>query len=212
MVDNYNMDTIILANGVFPQSEKLLNLLDSAEQIICCDGAVNKLVATGREPSVIIGDLDSVNPEIGEKYHDILVKVLDQNTNDLTKAVDWCAENGVIEVVILGATGDREDHAIGNISLLAQYVKKISVKLFTDYGVFIPVSKTTTFEAFKGQQVSVFSLDTNLKISSVGLKYFLAEHKLTSWWMGTLNEAIGDTFTLSLSGAGDVIVYMLDEV
>ncbi len=206
------MNTIILANGAFPQSEKLLRLLDDAERIICCDGAVNKLVASGREPSVIIGDLDSVNSEIRIKYQERLVQVIDQNTNDLTKAINYCVKNDIKEVVILGAAGNREDHAIGNISLLAQYAKVIFVKLLTDYGVFIPISASTTFDSFRGQQVSIFSLDTNQKISSTGLKYPLTEHKLISWWMGTLNEAEGDEFTLSLGGNGDVIVYLLDEV
>ena len=206
------MNTIILANGAFPQSDKLLSLLDTAERIICCDGAVNSLVDSGREPSVIIGDLDSVNSGIRLKYKDRLVKVLNQDTNDLTKAVNWCVENGIKEITILGATGKREDHAIGNISLLAQYSKVISVKLFTDYGVFISVSKTTVFDTFKGQQVSIFSLDTSLKITSTGLKYPLKDHKLTSWWMGTLNESEGESFSVILNGAGDVIVYLLDEV
>jgi len=206
------MNTIILANGAFPQSDKLLSLLDTAERIICCDGAVNSLVDSGREPSVIIGDLDSVNSGIRLKYKDRLVKVLNQDTNDLTKAVNWCVENGIKEITILGATGKREDHAIGNISLLAQYSKVISVKLFTDYGVFISVSKTTVFDTFKGQQVSIFSLDTSLKITSTGLKYPLKDHKLTSWWMGTLNESQGESFSVILNGAGDVIVYLLDEV
>ena len=88
----------------------------------------------------------------------------------------------------------------------------ISVKLFTDYGVFISVSKTTVFDTFKGQQVSIFSLDTSLKITSTGLKYPLKDHKLTSWWMGTLNESEGESFSVILNGAGDVIVYLLDEV
>ncbi len=206
------MDTIILANGAFPESKRLLELLDDAERIICCDGAVNKLVASGREPSVIIGDLDSVSPEIKTEYQEQLVQVIDQNTNDLTKAVNYCVKLDIKEVVILGATGNREDHAIGNISLLAQYAKLLSVKLLTDYGEFIPISETTTFNSFKGQQVSIFSLDANQEISSKGLKYPLVGHKLSSWWMGTLNEAEGDIFTLILSGAGDVIAYMLDEV
>ena len=202
---------IILANGAFPQHKSLLSMLDNAERIVCCDGAVNTLVASGREPSVIIGDLDSVNPEISFKYRDRLVEMLDQDTNDLTKAVEWCVKHSISEVVILGGAGKREDHAIGNISLLANYTKVISVKLFTDYGVFTPISQSTTFSSFKGQQVSIFSLDTSLMISSIGLKFPLKEHKLTSWWMGTLNESEGNMFTLNLSGSGDVIVYLLNE-
>ncbi len=205
------MDAIILANGTFPETKKLLKLLDDADRIICCDGAVNKLVESGREPYIVIGDLDSVKPEIKTEYQDRLVQVIDQNTNDLTKAVNWCAKHNVNEVIILGATGGREDHTVGNISLLAQYAQVISVKILTDKGVFIPISKTTTFDSFVGQQVSVFTLNAALEISSTGLKYPLKNHKLKSWWMGTLNESVAGTFSLSFTGKGDVIVFLLNE-
>ena len=45
----------------------------------------------------------------------------DQETNDLTKAVNYVKTLGFREVLILGATGRREDHTLGNISLLAQF-------------------------------------------------------------------------------------------
>ncbi len=204
------MQTIILADGAFPKSEKLKNLLDNAKRIVCCDGAANKLVDSGREPDVIIGDLDSVRPELKIKYRDILIKVSDQDTNDLTKAVNLCVKNGWKDIVILGATGDREDHSIGNISLLASYSKVANVKILTDYGEFIAINRTAVFNSFPGQQVSVFSICAQLKISSEGLKYPLNEMKLTAWWMGTLNEAVADSFTISFEGDGDVIVYLLD--
>ena len=205
------MQTIILANGAFPKSDKLLTLLDNAERIVCCDGAVNKLVDSGREPDVIIGDLDSVRPELKEKYAGILIKISDQETNDLTKAVNWCVSNSLKKIAILGATGDREDHAIGNISLLASYSKMADVKILTDYGEFIAINKSAGFSSFPGQQVSVFSLCAQVKITSEGLKYPLSEMKLASWWMGTLNESTADSFKISFEGEGDVIVYLLDD-
>lgn len=205
------MNTIILANGAFPESEKLLKLLDSADRVICCDGAVNNLVKYGKEPYIIIGDLDSVEAEIRSEYKNILVHDSDQETNDLTKAVNWCVSQGITDVVIMGATGRREDHTIGNVSLLAGYARIINVKMVSDNGVFIPVSGTTSFSSVPGQQVSVFSLNPELEISSEGLKYPLKNLKLTSWWMGTLNEALAASFTLKLNGKGDVIVFLAEK-
>ena len=205
------MQTVILANGAFPGSEKLLTLLDNAGKIVCCDGAVNKLVDSGREPDIVIGDLDSVRPELKEKYSDILVHITDQDTNDLTKAVNWCVSNGLKDIVILGATGNREDHAIGNISLLASYSRVANVRMLTDYGEFVAVNRSAEFNSFKGQQVSVFSLCAKLKITSKGLRYPLDGMELSAWWMGTLNESLGESFSVSFDGDGDVIVYLLDK-
>jgi thiamine pyrophosphokinase len=206
------MQTVILANGAFPASEKLLKILDNAGKVVCCDGAVNKLTDSGREPDIIIGDLDSVRPGLKEKYSDIMIKISDQDTNDLTKAVNWCVENGLKDILILGATGNREDHAIGNISLLASYARKAKVKILTDYGEFVAINRSAEFSSFPGQQVSVFSLCAQLEISSTGLKYPLNKMKLASWWMGTLNEALSDSFSISFDGDGDVIVYLLDRM
>ena len=74
-------------------------------------------------PDAIVGDMDSLNESIAGRFHDRIFKDKDQDTNDLTKAVAWCSERGYRDLVILGATGKREDHTIGNISLLAEYIK-----------------------------------------------------------------------------------------
>ena len=205
------METIILANGAFPKSEKLLQMLRNAGQIICCDGAVNKLLEINVEPSLIIGDLDSVKPAIKEKYAGRILQIDDQNTNDLTKAVNWCTAKGMDKVIIMGATGEREDHSIGNIALLTDYARKTDVRMLTDYGEFIPVLKPVfEFETFPGQQISIFSLDPGTCFFSEGLKYPLDGLQLSSWWMGTLNEALGKHVRLRMEGEVKAIVYLLD--
>ena len=202
------MKTVILANGEFPKAEKALEILKSADIIICCDGAVNNLLDFGLEPSLIIGDLDSVSDIIKQKYQDIIHHVKEQNTNDLTKAVNWCVANNILEFDILGATGKREDHSIANISLLSEYINKANVRIVSDYGVFIPIKKATEFNSFVGQQVSIFAMNPNSEISSTGLKYPLENTKLKNWWNGTLNEAISDKFSLEFND-GSFIVYLL---
>jgi thiamine pyrophosphokinase len=201
------MKTVILANGQYPSHAVPVRYLEEADLIVCCDGAAEKLVSHGIEPGIIIGDLDSVSPELKRKYKSILVTDADQETNDLTKAVRWCVSHGVNEVAILGATGLREDHTLGNIALLADYNRDIKAKMFTDTGSFQVFDRTITIDSFPGQQVSLFSLDPGLAVTSTGLRYPLQNLKLTSWWRGTLNEAKSDSFTLVFEG-GNIIVFM----
>ena len=193
-------ETAILANGKFPDHPVPLGYLLNARRVICCDGAADSLIDFGIEPFAIVGDCDSVNKRIAEKFKDRLFKDNDQETNDLTKAVRWCASNGYKNVVILGATGKREDHTLGNISLLAEYAQLIVVKMVTDAGIFFPVPKSSKIESVKGQQVSIFSIDPSTEITSSGLKYKLNKKKLLNWWSATLNRAEGSSFSLQFEG------------
>ena len=200
-------EVVVLANGEFPKGKIPLQILEDNSFLICCDGAINNLLKINIKPNLIIGDLDSINEDLKTKFADILIKIADQNTNDLTKAINWCVANNITEVTILGATGKREDHTIANISLLAKYIELLNVKIITDYGIFTPITKTTQFKSEKGQQVSIFSLDCDKEISSENLKYPLQNLKLETWWMGTLNESIKDNFTIICNNNARVIVY-----
>lgn len=220
---------IILANGEFPQRGESLQQLRQAETLICCDGAYLRLVAsavfedgqTVRPLIYVIGDGDSLplsvrsNSPLAAQF---VEGYTDQDTNDLTKAVRFALSQGVTHIDIYGGTGLREDHTLGNISLLADYslLKSVdgtllTVAMVTDYGVFRPLNGSAIVSSFKGQQVSLFSLNPDLVISTQGLKYPLHERRLHSWWEATLNEAEGDTVTLTLSGPGTLLLFQTHE-
>lgn len=196
--------TVILANGKFPTHDIPLSILDNCEHLIACDGATNKLVESGRIPNAIVGDCDSLSIENRSKFASIIHKIDEQETNDLTKAVHFCVQNGWKDITILGATGEREDHTIGNISLLSEYMLLADIQMITDYGTFIPIDKDTIFESYKEQQVSLFPLDRQA-ISTRNLKYKIDNYIFERWWQATLNESEKDEFIVETKGV--VIVF-----
>jgi thiamine pyrophosphokinase len=198
--------TVILANGNFPKHEIPLGFLNHAEQIVCCDGATQSLLDAGLKPDFIVGDLDSISDDIRKAFSSILVHRSEQETNDLTKAVQFCVENNYTEISILGATGKREDHTLANISLLANYAQNANIQMLTDDGVFNSLSESCTLESYPGQQISIFSLQTETVFSFHHLLYPVENRRLASWWQGTLNEATGDSFTISFD-KGKVLVF-----
>ena len=199
--------TVILANGSYPRHRVPLAALRQAKRVVCCDGAVKKLVDHGMQPDVIVGDLDSLPPSLQRRYSTIVIHDTDQETNDLTKAVSWCIAAGITEITIVGATGLREDHTLANISLLADYNRSLSAVMFTDTGLFRVLNKSATIASAPGQQVSLFAIDPLMEVTSDGLLYPLESLTLNSWWRGTLNEAAGDSFSLYFR-SGQVIVFM----
>lgn len=209
-MDNYytlpNVDTkvrtVILANGAFPEHEIPLSILTSCDYVICCDGATNQLVKnTDRLPDVIVGDLDSLTDENRTRFSDIVYHIREQETNDLTKAVKYCIEKGYKHIIILGATGKREDHMIANISLLSEYidVNDLTIEMITDYGVFNAIKEDSTFESYRSQQISIFQID-NKPLTTKRLRYPIENRVLINWWQGTLNEAEENSFDLITSG------------
>jgi thiamine pyrophosphokinase len=204
---NMSSETVILADGTFPVHPVPLQYLKDAIMIVCCDGSAESLINTGIQPFAIVGDMDSLNDELRNRFADRIYIDEDQETNDLTKAVQWCQHDGYNDLVILGATGTREDHTIGNISLLVEYAKYLNVKMITDTGEFIPFLNSCKVNSFPGQQVSIFSIDTSTEISSSGLRYPLNRKILKNWWEATLNEAVGDYFELEFED-GPVIVFL----
>jgi thiamine pyrophosphokinase len=199
--------TIIVADGTFPRHIIPLGYIRNAARIICCDGSAENLVKAGFIPEAIVGDMDSLSSDMAERFSDRLFRDPDQDTNDLTKAVYWCFARGYDDLVIVGATGKREDHTIGNISLLADYIKDVNVIMATDTGFFQPYIKSSEVKSFPGQQISIFSIDPETEISSTGLRYPLNKTIVRNWWVATLNEAQGDSFSLEFN-SGRVIVYL----
>ena len=200
--------TVILANGAFPRRKSLLALLRGASHIVCCDGAAASLLRHGITPDLVVGDLDSLSPELRRKLGRRVVRVTEQETNDLSKAFRACMERSWRTLVILGAGGKREDHLLGNASLLARFAAAgADVRMETDCGTFLPVLKSSPFRRPVGTKVSVFSFHPDMPVTSTGLAYPLVSLRLPFWWSGTLNVTDAPEFSLAFDGRAPLLLY-----
>ena len=189
--DEIKYDAVIVANGLFPSHAVPLEILKNARHIVCCDGAISHVP----QADVVIGDGDS----IPSAYQGRLIRIEEQEDNDLTKATRYCLSRGWHHIAYLGATGLREDHTLGNISLLMRYFREMDVDgtMFTDHGFFTPARGNRTFSAMKGQQVSIFNFGSH-QLTSTGLHW--DAYNFQEWWQGTLNEALGEEFAITADG------------
>lgn len=197
-IHDYKFDAVVLAGGDYPTARQPLEILCNADYIACCDGAADHYISQGHVPDAIVGDGDSISDTNREKFADRLHIVNEQESNDQTKAVRFLVSKGKRRIAIVGATGRREDHTIGNISLLIEYARAgVEVRSFTDYGVFVPCNGTTTHKCRKGQQLSIFCI-TAKSLSAEGLLYPI--YDFANWWQGTLNECTGESITIHANG------------
>ena len=202
--------TVILANGDFPKrGGAAWKLLAEATRVVCCDGAADAYRRHFRKwPDVIIGDLDSLSRLPSRVSRPpLLVKVSDQDTNDLEKAMAYCAKQGWKSPVIVGATGKREDHTLGNVFRALDY----GCEIVTDTGRFVPVCGRATFRIAKGAAVSIFATDPRTRMTSKGLEWPLDEVRFKNLYCATLNRATGSRVTLTASRPVSVFIATTDE-
>ena len=206
-------DVAILAAGDFPKNNVVLEILQKTTPLVVCDSAMEDVIAYNKDknngeqlyPSAVVGDGDSLHSELKEKYRAIWHHYSEQDFNDLTKATKFAIKNYSSKTIAyFGATGKREDHTIGNISLMRYYHEHLGIAptLITDYGWFVPSNGEDLFESFAGQQVSIFNCGCK-RLESEGLKWNTSP--FNELWEGTLNEATSDSF--KINGDGEYLVF-----
>ncbi len=220
-IDDYEPQAVILCSGDYPTHPMPLSMLQNSPRVVCCDSAAFGFVRRGGVPWRIVGDCDSIlaprdeeERAILERVRPLIVHETEQDSNDLTKAVRYCWTQGIRRVAIVGGTGKREDHTLGNISLTMEYMRMgMEVRLLTDFGIFLPCRGDVTCyvaipEAFspasdkdalrtKSTQVSIFNFSCR-EFHTEGLRYPVTH--LGNWWKGTLNEAITSPFCIQADG------------
>ena len=206
---------VIVGNGQFPKKEYPLYLLESADYVICCDGALDTYLRhfrgrNLRRPDVVVGDMDSLSKKTAERFRDIAVKIDEQETNDQSKAFHYILEHfpDVDTVHILGATGKREDHTIGNLSLLMEYAREmrrqdcgrtVFVDIVSDWSTAFAITDTCTLDVGECRSVSIICPDNSLNIKSEGLVWPTDNVVFDNLWQATLNRASADRISLTFS-------------
>ena len=213
---------VILAAGAFPTKPYPLYLLQSADIVVCCDSAFAKylrrmprIFGGERLPDVVIGDMDSLPASLRSAYQDIIVHETEQDHNDQTKAVRYILGHypDVREIHILGSTGLRADHTIGNLSLLMEYPRMfgtadVAIDAVSDYGTAFALTDSAELHVGAGRRFSLFSPDNGLRIRSEGLQWPTDDVVFDNWWKATLNRTTADIVRLTFSHPSRALVIL----
>lgn len=117
------MKVVIFANGDFMPNLHSSVALRQAELVIAADNGARYCLEHGILPDVLIGDLDSLSPQILQELQvaetEIIQHPTDKSVTDLELALDYTLHRGVSHVTILGGLGGRWDMSLANIFLLS---------------------------------------------------------------------------------------------
>jgi thiamine pyrophosphokinase len=209
---------LILCNGEPPSEQLLLRHLQSAALIICTDGAVDWVQERGIRPQIVIGDMDSTSPRVArsskianaqkanlevrptreDECEIIHCGAHDQQENtDAEKAVLLALERGATRLVLLGGTGQRLDHTLGNVALATKYRDRAEIIVADDHGELTVLSGRRVIPAVPGTLFSLLALTADVTLDTEGLKWPL-RGPLEVGTRGLSNEAVSEQIVIDL--------------
>lgn len=157
------------------------------EIVIGVDRGVEFLYQNTILPTHIVGDFDSVKPEVIDYYKkDTCIPIREFNpvkdASDTEIAIRLAIELGIEELYILGGTGTRLDHVWANVQTLKiAHDAGVKAYILDKYNRISLVERKATLskENAYGPFFSVFTLgDTIPDFSIRGAKYPLENHTL----------------------------------
>lgn len=201
-------EVLVLCNGDPPSDKLFRQCRANAEYFIAADGGANIARKFGAEPDIVIGDLDSFE-KLEEDTFEIAFQP-DQETNDLEKALLHAQEKQATHIHILGATGQRLDHTLKNLSVLKQFDSHFEELLIRDnYGDTMLIEKSFQQEIAIGTQISLFPLSGRVSgITTEGLKYPLKNGILENGVRdGSSNEVVESHVRITYK-QGDLLLFL----
>jgi thiamine pyrophosphokinase len=113
---------VVLAGGATPHAEVPADV-GPAPLVVAADSGVHLAERLGLVIDLVVGDLDSVEPDALDRARRsgavVEAHPADKDASDLELAIEAAAVRGAERLVVLGLHGGRVDHHLANLLLLA---------------------------------------------------------------------------------------------
>jgi thiamine pyrophosphokinase len=171
-----------------------------ARIFVAVDGGLERLLALGIEPDLVLGDFDSLGKKYGSYLEEVrrtspesIVRLpCEKDDTDTLHALRVCMDRGCREFLLLGALGGRLDHTMANIQCLAWLRKNDAVGYLVGKDTIVTVlsAETILFPENLTATFSLFALDSRLRgVTLEGMKYPLSEGTVENTFpIGVSNE------------------------
>ncbi|MBP5373130.1 MAG: thiamine diphosphokinase [Clostridia bacterium] len=187
------MRCVIFLNGDYTENFEFR----MGDHIIACDGAYQKLLDHGVSVGETLGDFDS----LGYIPDGASVFPVEKDMTDGELALTKAAEKGFKEIAFISAGGKRDDHFLGNLSLLIKaFELGLKASLYTNYSVIRYLGEGDhVFIVSAGKTVSFITTGVAEISRSEGLKYPFDKTVLKpSSTLGISNVCIKDEISFTV--------------
>ena len=187
--------------------------------IIASDKGLEILDKCKITPNYIIGDFDSIDQNILNKYtNNSDIKIIKLNPikdyTDTHMALKLAIDIKSLDITIIGAIGTRVDHLLGNIHVLKEALdKKISCKILNENNkIYLLNRETILKKEIEYPYISLIPLTTTVEgITLNGFKYNLNNEKMyIGQSLGVSNEQIEENAIIKIEKGILIIIKSKD--
>jgi len=217
---------LVVADGDVPAADHLDGLVEPDDDgelvVIAADGGARKAAELGLSTDLVIGDGDSLSSADVERLRTAGVEVhlfpTDKDESDTELAVREALARGARSIVVLGAFGgERVDHALANLALLALPELAGRDVTLTDARARVRLigradgPGTTRITGAPGDLVSLFPLDPRVDgVVTDGLRYPLRRETLVLGpSRGLSNELVGSSARVATARGRLLVVHTM---
>lgn len=217
------MNTLIISGGSIEVGLALEFLKKDFDHVIAVDGGAAFCHACGICPDRIVGDFDTLDPEILAWYREHTeAEIREYNpvkdATDTQIAVELAMELGSTDITILGGTGTRMDHVLGNIQTLYFPLERgVSCRIVDGYNQIQLIRGRHVIRKDRqyGTCFSLIPLTTDVYgVTIRGAKYPLEGHHFTvlgSGSFGVSNEVSEDQAEIFTDSGILILIESRDE-
>lgn len=178
--------TLIFGSGPLGFPPETYNSLIHADLVIAADGGANHCAYLDIVPDYLIGDLDSIYPQLLEIHEKNNTQILRypqaKNATDLELALDFALQESTKEIWLLGVLGNRWDMSLANIMVAASdKFKDLEISLFCQNSIIkiLHPKITHLFPRCREKTVSFIPLNSDvLGVTLEGFSYPLNSENL----------------------------------
>jgi thiamine pyrophosphokinase len=183
----------------------------AATAVVAADGGADRLHDLGVTPRAIIGDLDSIRPDVLANFRgkcEILESPVAKNETDAELALRWCAGQGFRDVTVLNPMDGRFDHCLGALALLEYALELgLTARIRSGSARIRLVSGRISDEAPAGMTLSLVPVSgTVMQVRTEGLLYPLRDETLyRAHTRGVSNQTLGGPYVVT-HGEGRLLI------
>jgi len=214
-INHTDTPAIVIAGGD-PIDHSAIAGLPPHAWTVAADSGLDLAHALGLAVDLVVGDMDSVDPELLAAAQaagtEVELHPPDKDATDLELALDAVVRRGHTRVIVLGGHGGRIDHLLGNALLLARSDRAdttIEWRIRTSTVVPVHSHRPVTIAGSPGDTVSILPVGGDaVRVTTSGLRWALENDRLTSGsTRGISNEMTTGSASVALGSGVALVVH-----